>query len=208
MNGAKAAAATQGIREMLLRCQTTGPRGADRSYFRFVLITFDEHARIYDGCNARPVREINPDGIVIRGDGGFTNIAEALELACSGISRFLDCIADHPERAEYPLPLVLLFSDGLNNQGDPLVPARRLKQLNLEGVPITIAAAGISNPDDADHDEALLREIASKDCYVHVDDVQVLSRFLAEVGSSGASAPREAAAVIDRLRTASRSVRT
>ena len=42
--GAKASAATRGIREMLIQCQLKGPSGRHRSYFRFVLIRFGSHA--------------------------------------------------------------------------------------------------------------------------------------------------------------------
>ena len=109
-----------------------------------MLITFDKDARIYEGCEATPVREIDPDRITILGDGGVTNLTAALELAYDGISKFLKRLAKHPERAEYPLPLVLVFSDGLNNVGDPLDPAQRIRALNVDGVPVTIAVAGIS----------------------------------------------------------------
>ena len=36
-------------------------------------------------------------------------------------------------------------------------------------------------------DEPTLREIASPDCYVHIEDAQALATFIATVGSSGAS---------------------
>ena len=61
MRGPKAHAATEGIRELLLECQTRGPRGRDRSYFRFVMIRFGNEAELVVNCE--PVRDIDPDAI-------------------------------------------------------------------------------------------------------------------------------------------------
>lgn len=109
-------------------------------------------------------------------------------------------IDPHRERSEHPLPLVLLFSDGRNGYADPMPMAKRIKSLNVDGETITIACAGVSTDDSDTPDEELLRAIASPECYVHIDNVQMLSSFLAEVGSSGASSPREVAQIIHRLR--------
>src|SRR5690606_22968744 len=106
---------TQGIREMLLRCQTTGPRGADRSYYRLVLIRFGSEAELVPGYNMTPVRQIDSRGIEICGDGGGTSIRQALVLAYEGLQKYMqEVVTEHPERSEHPLPLVLLFSDGHN----------------------------------------------------------------------------------------------
>ena len=200
MSGPKARAATDGIREMLLRCQTTGPSGADRSYFRVVLIRFGSTAEVDSRCNMTPVREIDADTIEVRGDGGGTNITAALELAYGGLERYMrEVVEPHEERAQHPLPLVLLFSDGHNGYGNPEPVADQIKRLNVDGAPITIACAGVSTDDSDTPDEELLRRIASQECYVHIDNVRMLSSFLAEVGSSGASSPQEVAQVIHRL---------
>jgi uncharacterized protein YegL len=200
MIGPKAKAATAGIREMLLRCQTTGPREPDRSYFGFVLIRFGNTAEIDPRCNFTPVRKIDADTIEILGDGGGTNITEALELTYSGTERYLrEVVQPHPERADYPLPLVLLFSDGHNGYGKPEPVAQKIKQLSIDGEPVVIACAGVSTDESCKPDEALLRSIASPECYVHIDNARVLSAFLAEVGSSGASSPQEVARVMQRL---------
>lgn len=66
MRGAKAEAATRGIRQMLMKCQMKGPFGWHRSYFQFVLIRFGSHAAVDERCNMKPVREIDPDTIEIR----------------------------------------------------------------------------------------------------------------------------------------------
>ena len=200
MAGPKAQAATDGIREMLLRCQTTGPQGPDRSYFRLALIRFGSSAEIDPRCNMTPVRQIDVDSIEICGDGGGTNITAALELAYGGLERFIrEVVEPHAERAKYPLPLVLLFSDGHNGYGDPEPIAVRIKRLNIDGEPIIIACAGVSTDDSDSPDEELLRRIASPECYLHIDKARLLSAFLAEVGSSVASSQQEISRAIRRI---------
>jgi hypothetical protein len=202
MAGEKAKAATDGIREMLVSCQSQGPRGLDRSYYRMVLIKFGCTATIDPKCSMTPVRHIDPDTIEIRGDGGGTDIANALDLACGGLERYMrEYLLPHPERSEHPLPLVLLFSDGCNGGSDPIRVAKRIKSLSVDGIPVTIAVAGVA-VGGTHLDEALLRKIASPECYVSIDDLRVLKCFLAEVGSSCASSPQEAAEAIARLRAA------
>ena len=200
MVGAKAEAATGGIREMLLRCQTTGPRGPDRSYFKLVLVRFGSTAEIDERCNMRPVRQIDAETISIVGDGGGTDMTAALEIAYDGLQRYMAQIVEsHAERDKHPLPLVLLFSDGYHNGvGDPADVADKIKSLTLDGDPITIAAAGVAVGSEQP-DAVLLQRIASPECYFHITDVQKLSQFLAEVGSSGASSPADVAKVIKRL---------
>jgi uncharacterized protein YegL len=201
MQGPKAEAATAGIREMLLRCQTTGPRGADRSYFRIVLVRFGSTAEVDERCNMTPVRQIDPESVSIVGDGGGTDMTAALEIAYDGLQRYMASIVEsHPERSEHPLPLVLLFSDGHHNgTGDPADVANKIKSLRLDGDPITIAAAGVATDESDSPDETMLRRIASPECYFHITETRVLGHFLAEVGSSGASSPREVAQVMKRL---------
>jgi len=200
MAGEKATAATMGIREMILRCQATGPRGVDRSYFKLVLIQFGHTAAIDERCNLTPIRKIDSATIEVRGDGGGTNITEALELAYSGLHAYMQQLASHPERSDHPLPLVLLFSDGKNGYGHPEPMAEKIKQLKLDGEGVILACAGVSIGGSSDQpDEVLLRKIASQDCYVHIDNVEMLGAFLAEVGSSGASSPREISQIIRRL---------
>ena len=46
MWGEKAQAATEGLQEMLFRCRNLGPPGADKSYFRVVLIRFSDSAEV------------------------------------------------------------------------------------------------------------------------------------------------------------------
>src|SRR5208283_4940130 len=96
-------------------------------------------------------------------------------------------LQQHPERGEHPLPLVLLFSDGEHNVGSgPQAVAAEIKSLNLDGEPVVIAVAGVSV--GSEHpDEKTLRAIASPECYVDIDNTQLLAAFIASVGSSGAS---------------------
>lgn len=200
MRGPKAQAATQGIREMLLRCQTTGPRGPDRSYFQLLLIHFGSTAEIDERAHLTPVRQIDSDTIEVRGDGGGTNITEALQLAHEHVERYLRTVVEpHAERSEYPLPLVLLFSDGRNGYGHPEPVGEKLKALNVDGQPIVVACAGVATEDSDRPDESLLRAIASPECYVPIDQANLLSSFLAEVGSSGVSSAAEVSQVIERI---------
>lgn len=198
MRGPKAAAATAGIREMLLRCQTTGPRGADYSFFRLALIQFGDNAHtLIDG---RPVREIDPDALLLSGNSGGTNITEALEQAYSGLRKYMQQVIDpHPQRDRHPVPLVLLFSDGHNGYGKPTPVSQKIKALNIDGEPVLVVCAGVATVETDEPDEQLLREIASPECYLHIDNAQMLSAFLAEVGSSGASSPTEVAAAMHRV---------
>ena len=201
MRGEKAIAATKGIREMLLNCQTRGPRGADRSYFRLVVIKFGDSAELIPECNMTPVRRIDPESIAIAGDGGGTNITGALEVAYEGLKRYLsEFVMEHPEREQHPIPLVVLFSDGRNGYGKPEPVAEKIKSLRIDDDPVVIAAAGVSVKESDKLDEAQLRKIASPECYLHISDVRVLGHFLSEVGSSGASSPAEVAQIIERVR--------
>ena len=145
MAGEKAQAATQGIREMLMECQSRGPEGPDRSYFKLLLIRFDHEAVVDLLCSMTPVRKIDPDRVSIDGRGGQTDITAALELTLLRLKPYMQALQQHPERAEHPLPLVLLFSDGEHNVGSgPRPVAEEIKRLNLDGEPVVIAVAGVS----------------------------------------------------------------
>ena len=199
MAGEKAQAATQGIREMLMECQSRGPGGPDRSYFKFLLIRFDDEAVIDPLCDMTPVRSIDPDRVSISGSGGQTDITAALELAHMRLKPYVEALQRHPERADHPLPLVLVFSDGEHNVGSgPQRVAKDIKSLTLDGEPVVIAVAGVSfgvlRPD-----ERTLRGIASAECYVDIAHAQTLASFIASVGSSGASRAADVAKIIQRI---------
>jgi uncharacterized protein YegL len=195
MAGEKARAATQGVREMLMECQARGPAGPERSYFRLLLIRFGDRAAVDPECDLRPVRAIDPDRIEIRGDGGSTNITEALQLTLNRLEPYLRDLERHPERAEHPLPLVLLFSDGEHNVGEPpQAVGEKLKQLQLDGQPIVVATAGVA-VGEGRPDEIILRAIASPNCYFPITNAQALSAFISSVGSSGASRPEDVARI-------------
>ena len=192
MLGEKAKAATRGIREMLMQCQCRGPRGRDRSYFRFVLIPFGSLAAIHPLCDMKPVREINPDAIEVIGGSGGTNITAALELALDGLEPYMQKLQNHSERSEHPLPLVLLFSDGYDGPGDSLSAAKRIRKLNIDGSPVIIATAGVSIDGSDNCNEQLLRDLASSPaCYAHISSTAGLTEFLATVGSCAASSVAE-----------------
>ncbi|MCX5647470.1 MAG: VWA domain-containing protein [Phycisphaerae bacterium] len=195
----KAQAATEGIREMIMECQSRGPGGPDRSYFKLLLIRFGEEAVIDPLCDMMPIRMIDPDCVEIDGRGGDTDITGALELALIRLRLYMQGLQRHPERAEHPLPLVLLFSDGEHNLGSgPQPVAAEIKSLNLDGDPVVIAVAGVS-VGNAWPDDKTLREIASPDCYVHITNTQALAAFISSVGSSGVSRARDVAEVIKHI---------
>jgi uncharacterized protein YegL len=197
MYGDKARAATEGIQEMLMECQSKGP-GGDRAYFLFKLIRFDDVATL--DMDMIPVREIDPDEIVLEGSGGRTNITQALEILFAGLERYVHGLQQHPERDEHPLPLVLLFSDGHHNVGPgPEEIAQRVKSLNLDGDPVLVATAGVSIGGGDELDEAMLRNIATDNLYVPVRNADVLVEFISAVGSSGASSSDELRKIIDNL---------
>jgi len=199
MAGEKAQAATEGIREMLMECQSRGPDGPDRSYFKLLLIRFDHEAVVDLLCAMTPVRRIDPDRVSIDGRGGQTDITAALELTLMRLKPYMQALQQHPERAEHPLPLVLLFSDGEHNVGSgPQFVAEEIKSLNLDGQPVVIAVAGVSVGDEHP-DERMLREIASPECYVHIDNAPLLATFIASIGSSGASRAVDVARVIKQI---------
>jgi len=200
MSGEKAKAATDGIREMIMECQSRGPTGPERSYFKLLLVRFGSTAEVDPQCDMTPVRKIDPDQIEILGDGGQTNITAALQVTLDRLCPYMHSLQDHPERAEHPVPLVILFSDGEHNVGEgPQSVAEQIRQLNLDGDPVVIAAAGVAVGNDAP-DENMLRAIASPECYVHITNAQALSRFISSVGSSGVSSAKDVAAVIKNVR--------
>ena len=199
MAGDKANAATQGIREMIMACQSRGPSGPDRSYFKLLLIRFGDVAEVDPAGDMTPVRQIDPDSITIAGDGGQTNITDALQVTLERLRPYMQSLELHPERAEHPVPIVILFSDGEHNQRAlPQPVADEIKRLALDGEPVVIAAAGVAI--DGDPDEATLRAIASPDCYVPITNAAVLDRFISSVGSSGASRAKDVAAVIRNVK--------
>jgi len=184
---------------MIMECQARGPQGAERSYFKILLIRFDQTAEIDSQCDMTPVRKIDPDRIVIDGQGGGTNITAALQLALGRLRPYMESLSYHPEHAEHPIPLILLFSDGAHNVGaGPQPVADEIKRLNLDGEPVVIAAAGVSVGGDVP-DENTLRQIASPGCYVPITDAHALSAFISSVGSSGASRALDVASAIYRL---------
>jgi len=111
----------------------------------------------------------------------------------------VEVVEPQPERDRHPMPFVLLFSDGHNGGSCPLGVADQIKSLNIGGDPVTIAAASVwvdgSMPPDGD----LLRQIASLGCYLNVDRAELLTEFLAQVGSSAAMSPQEVARIAGPL---------
>ncbi len=196
MMGEKAKAATDGIREMLMHCQSSGPPGPERSYFKLLLIRFGTDAGVEPLCDMTPVRHIDPDRVEVVGSGGSTNITAALQIALDRLRPYMQSIQEHPEHTQHPIPLVLLFSDGQHNVGaHPQPVADEIKKLALDGEPVIIAAAGVAVGSDQP-DETTLRAIASPECYVHISNAEKLTAFISSVGSSGVSRAKDVAAII------------
>jgi uncharacterized protein YegL len=199
MSGQKAQAASEGIQEMILECKARGPKGEDKSYFKVLLITFGTNAQIHSVCDMKPVRKILDSelkNIRVFGSSGGTNITQALELAYDRISVYMKQLEQHAERKQHPLPLVILFSDGEHNEGNPPQDiANRLRRLCLDGEPVVIACAGISIGEGVP-DEATLKQIASQGCYVHVTKLEDLKRFISTVGSSGMSSAKDISKIL------------
>jgi uncharacterized protein YegL len=184
---------------MIMECQARGPAGPERSYFQLLLIRFDDDASIDPLCDLAPVRTIDPDGVEVAGDGGTTNITDALRLVLQRLGPYMQALEGHPERKEHPIPLVILFSDGQHNAGEPpQALAAEIKNLSLDGEPVVIAAAGVSVGEEQP-DERTLREIASPECYVPITNAQALTAFISSVGSSGVSGPKAVAQVIKQM---------
>jgi Mg-chelatase subunit ChlD len=183
---------------MVWECQSKGPRGPELSYFELVLIQFGTSAELV--LDAVPVRQIDADTIEVLGNGGGTNITEALELTYQGLVPYMGNLQSHPERAEHPLPLVLLFSDGHNGHGKPEPVADKIKSLSLDGQHVMVVCAGVATEASDEADERLLKSIASHpECYLRIDTAEMLSAFLAEVGSSGVPSPHELAQIVGRI---------
>lgn len=198
MAGPKAHAATIGLREMIMECQARGPAGPGRSYFELLLVTFDTLAHVHPSCDMTPVRDVDPESVGISGSGASTNLGAALELVLGRLASYVDRLKGHPERAQHPLPIVLVFSDGEHNSGpDPRPIAARIQALALDGEPVVIAAAGVCL--QGGYGEAVLRAIATTECYVDITNAQALTAFISSVGSSGASGPKAVAKVIKDL---------
>ena len=138
-----------------------------------------------------------------------TNITAAMQLAKARLVPYMKSLENHPERAVHPLPLVLLFSDGGHNVGDPPdVVANEIKSLELDRQKVVIASAGVAMSDDgSDVDEPTLKSIASQEgCYLRAQDAQMLTNFIARVGSCGASSPAEVAAAVNEVQGAGQNV--
>jgi uncharacterized protein YegL len=161
------------------------------------LVKYSDEAEVIADCDMTAVRKIDPQTIEIRGDGGRTNITAALQLALDRLKPYMAGLQNHPEHAEHPLPLILLFSDGEHNVGpSPQSVAAQLKSLRLDGEPVVVVCAGIA-VGEGRPDETTLGGIASPECYLPVTAADMLTRFISEVGSSGLSS---AAEIADKIR--------
>lgn len=171
MAGAKAELTTDAIRELILRFQCTGPRGRDRSYYRLVLITWAAEPEIYPGCNMIPIRQLNADDVVLRGCGGPSDMAKALEFAYAGLSRYVsEVVEPHTERSSHPLPALILFSDGLAETSDPVPVAKQIRELSVDGITVPLVAVGVSAEDSDPANDDLLRSLVCPEHYLPISE--------------------------------------
>jgi hypothetical protein len=177
MAGRKAELTANAIRNLILRFQTTGPRGVDRSYYRLVLITWAAEPEVHPGCNVTPVRHFDSANVVLRGDGGPSNMARALEFAREGLSRYVsEVLEPHTERSSHPLPAVILFSDGLNETSDPVPVAKQIRELGVDEDTVSLAAVGVSAEDSEPANEDLLRSLVCPEHYLPISESNRLYR--------------------------------
>jgi len=196
MAGPRIKAAVDGIREMILDCQTRGPRGPGKSYFKVLLIRFDETASVIPGYEMVPVRDIDPDALQLEAKGRATNFQAALNLAERHLRDYLALLADHPDIETFPVPLVLLFSDGDSNRGDPLAAAGSLKKLRMGSDPVVLLCAGITEGGSSVNEDLLRKTASLPECYQRISDLETLKEWLVKVGSSGKSSAADLAALI------------
>jgi hypothetical protein len=188
----KAQAALEGIKDFVARISGMGPDGKKGTYFVLLVITFNDQVQVQFGPDICGLCET--DNLVFGKAKWGTNIGLALSKAYEVLLQWMPRMEEHGERDEFPLPRVILFSDGQNqcDSPDPLAEAEKIKALNIDDEPVVIATAGVSVGDTDWPDEELLKSIASsRECYFHIDSAKELKRFLAVVGSVTHSTVRE-----------------
>jgi hypothetical protein len=96
-------------------------------------------------------------------------MAKALEFAYAGLSRYVsEVLEPHPEKSSHPLPVVILFSDGLNETSDPAPAAKQIRELSVDGIPVPLVAVGVSAKDSEPANEDLLRSLACPEYYLPI----------------------------------------
>src|ERR1022692_2493756 len=86
-----------------------------------IVVQFDSTAKDVVRANSGEIERIEAAVAQISADGEGTNIASALDLAYRNALQF-----DTRKRT------ILLISDGLSNQGDPVASARRCQEADLQ----------------------------------------------------------------------------
>ena len=172
MAGEKATLVTDSIRELVLWLQARGPRGRDRIYYRLTLIKWGASAELVRNCNMVPVRELNPEDVIVVGNGGKSDMATALELVHTELQRyFSEIVQPHSERDQFPLPVVVVFSDGWNQGRDPTTIARQIKLFNVDGITVPLVTVGVAAKNSEPANEELLRSLAHPYPYTPDTDV-------------------------------------
>jgi hypothetical protein len=172
MAGRKAELTTDVIRELILSFQARGPRGLERSYYRLVLITWGAEAELYPGCDMAPVRQVDIADVFVRGEAGTSNMAKALEFAYAGLSKYLaEVVEPHPERSAHPLPVVIIFSDGLDETSDPAPIARQIRELSVDEIAVPLVTVGVSAEDSEPANEELLRSLVCSEYYLRISEL-------------------------------------
>jgi uncharacterized protein YegL len=169
MMGEPAQAATDGVRGWIqeLQAETRGRK----PWFRFSMIPFGSSATaLLEGVS---INDVDPDGVLLQGSSGSTNMGEALSLATSVIAR---CGAAPDDWPAY----VFLFTDGRPDSAEEAInAASRLKSLRLPGGSPRIICIGFGAAD-----EALLARLAtSPEHTVMGANAEVLKALLPRLGT-------------------------
>lgn len=194
MEGQKAAAATEGGRDLIHTCKM---KSNGDSIFDVSINWFGEHVFTRPDLLLKPVLEIDEDTIAFAGKSGGTRIKRAMQVCANHIKEYDEKnLSLNAEKERVPAPVIVLMSDGKNGDGDPLPIAKQLTSTPLSiGIPPILITVGIEF-DGGEPDVELLTAMASETesgekLYFDISSAGQLVECLAVAGSTGASTPDE-----------------
>lgn len=168
LEGRPAADVTEAVQNWIYELQQA-TRGK-KEYFKFSLIRFGSLVEIIAGCVN--VNDVDAATVIIDGQGGSTNMSDALTAA-------LGVITEHAAPNHCP-PFVFLYTDGHpDDAGATLAASKQLKDVSLPCGTPRVVALGFGEANDE-----LLRKIAtSPEFYKRVASSQDLMRLLPAIGT-------------------------
>jgi len=170
MSGQPAQEVTNGVRDLILLCQTYG--GGEKNYFKVLLVKFGTSAEIMEDLT--PILSVDANRIDFKGVQGATNMGAAMQLV-------YDKLKKHQSQDPLdPAPIIIFWSDGQNNGLDPLPVAEEIKRMTWPcGLHPQIITCGFGNVD-----ENLLRTMASSpEHYKAQRNAEELRAFLGNIGT-------------------------